>query len=186
MSRFKADNFTNLLEEYKSSVDGTLLKVEKTLRHFALPDLDRGKGNKQLVPAVVKDHKEVKEFTGWLKSKHLVNKIHSLAVLNRERGSHDEETIAQMCRDFGVVKMNWRRLDLSVGSLWKSQYDLTVTYNQDHLKTLHLYSSGNATGLNEWFGEDGLKKLDRAFIHPHVGFGEADSTEAQTTPYLSS
>jgi hypothetical protein len=151
-----------LLKKYKLSASGALLHVEKTLRHLALPDLDKRAGKNPEMLNLITNHTEVKDLTDWLKEKYHVDQIYSLSVPDREREPHDEDTIARICDDFKVVKMDWRRLDMSARTLRHSPYEADKEYTQDSLKCLYLYTSGNAAVLNEWFGEHGLSKL------PHV------------------
>jgi hypothetical protein len=118
LSRFNTDNFCQLLKEYQTSAGGDLLKVEKTLRHVGIPDLDERAGKTPGESNITQDHEEVKILTDWLKSRYHVNKIYSLEVLDREKEPHDEDIIAQICNEFRVEKLHWRRLDMSAKMGW--------------------------------------------------------------------
>lgn len=134
-----------------------LLKYEQTLRYVEFPPLDLMVKEREALcenSHFTKSHREVFRILEWLWDKN-VRKITKLKIPDRLLNPHDDEEMAVWVDKFEVEVLDWKVLDLCVSGLKKG--------TKGRIKELYLYSSGSRAAINDWFGEDGVKKLGEPF-----------------------
>lgn len=125
------------------------IKFESILRYVHFPDMSRKtwEGQKE-------ELQEVPLILRWLRQKE-VKSILRLVVPDCRLNPLAEDGLCTCLEDFGVVKLNWRRLDLGIEPILSLASTLTVLY---------LYSSGNWAVFSHWVSEGGLQKLEKVVM----------------------
>ncbi len=131
---------------------------ESILRSVDFPDL-----GKELFPppehrTVSAMRNEVQQVLDWLRKKE-VKKIIGLSVKDSFYDPHSEETIEQAIADLDIEVLNWKRLDLSIDSIYDSA---------KNVRELYLYCSGSKTAIKHWIGDNGIQRLEKVWWRPPV------------------
>lgn len=120
------------------------------LKYVAFPDLDEFRAQCSATELESLAGKEVKYVLGWLRLIKGVKEIIEVRVLDSRNHPHSEEIIEDAIQYLKVEELDWKRVDLSITAVRKAS---------EHVKKLHLYSSGCWTPLCHWMGPDGLNAL---------------------------
>ena len=94
----------------------------------------------------------VAKVLAWLHDIKKVTNICHLYVPDSLDNPHPEEIIEKAIKPFQIEVLNWRRVDLSVDS---------IVDGAPNVRELYLYSTGNKAALSHWFGDQGLRRLDK-------------------------
>lgn len=116
---------------------------------------------------------EVPLILKWLRQKE-VKSILRLVVPDCRVNPLAEDRICTCLEGFGVVELNWRRLDLGIEPILSLASTLTV---------LHLYSSGNWAVLSHWVSEGGLQKLKKVVMSGTSLVSQLTSTAVESAPH---
>ncbi|KAL8399862.1 hypothetical protein RB594_000326 [Gaeumannomyces avenae] len=151
-----------------------LLKYEQTLRYVEFPPLDLMAKEREALcenSHFTKSHREVFRILKWLWEKN-VRKIIKLKIPDRLLNPHDDEEMAMWVDKFEVEVLDWKVLDLCISGLEEG--------TKGRIKELHLYSSGSRVVINDWFGEDGVKKFGEHFETLVISVIKETCTEARS------
>ena len=149
-----------------------LLLYEETLLYAEFPALDSKVDDRETFrdnTYLIDEHEEVFDILDWLRTKKEVQRIIELKVLDRMVNPHNEERIAAFVKDFGVERLNWRCLDLSLSVFGPNVANDKTSPNDeikvnDKIKELHLYSSGRRAAIDHWLGSDGIPTLTKVSL----------------------
>jgi hypothetical protein len=125
---------------------------ESILRSVDFPDL----GKEPLPPSehrtVSAMRNEVQQVLNWLRTRKDVQKIMGLSVKDSFYDPHSEETIEQAIAGLDIEILNWKRLDLSIDTIFDSA---------KNVRELYLYCSGSKTAIRHWIGDTGVRRLEK-------------------------
>ena len=110
---------------------------------------------------------------GWLRQKD-VKSILRLVVPDCRVNPLAEDRMCTCLEGFGVVELNWRRLDLGIEPILSLASTLTV---------LHLYSSGNWAVLSHWVSEGGLQRLEKVVMSGTSLVSQLTSAAVESAPH---
>ncbi|KAL6796585.1 peptidase S8/S53 domain-containing protein [Trichoderma sp. SZMC 28012] len=136
------------------------LKFENILQHVALPNLLPSTDSWQTIgndhKILPRSHKlrkpiHYKEIFDWLTEKG-VKRVFEIIIEDDLLTPHEDETIIETLKTFGVETWNWRKYDICID---------TISQAAPNVSTLYLYTSGNNTVLRGWSDETGLRTLQR-------------------------
>lgn len=155
----RTHHFTEFLKLVNAGAEqqesqGFRFSFENILRSVDFPDL----GKEPFLPSehrtVSAMRNEVQQVLNWLRTKKDVKKIIGLSVKDSFYDPHSEETIEQAIADLDIEVLNWKRLDLSIDSIYDSARNV---------RELHLYCSGSKTAIMHWIGDSGIQRLERVW-----------------------
>lgn len=135
-------NFTDYVRWLKTQKSKSVFSFEKVLKYANFPSLS-APPYRHLPPSIgarVTDHREIEDIFQWLKGKE-VNTVLDLSVGDRLYGPHSDEAVAYCVNNFQVKCLKWKRLDLYMGYIEKT----------NNLTELHLYSSGSRAVHDHWY-----------------------------------
>jgi hypothetical protein len=140
-------SFTEYVEWLKAHSDddrGQIFKFESILKYAKFPDLNTQtpKLVQDVTGSMQADHTEIWTVFEWL-MKRGVKEVLELSVPDRLFCPHSDDHVASCVNGFAVRVLRWRKLDLYLGNIT----------DKDHLRELHLYSSGNRSVHDQWCRE---------------------------------
>jgi hypothetical protein len=147
----RTHNFTEVLNLLKHGPP-LGFNFESALLSVDLPNFDRileVSSADENNTAVIRE--EACQILDWLYNQN-VRKIISLSTTDSRLDPHSEEVIEKAVARFGVERLDWKRLDLPIMSIFKSA---------KNLQRLCLYSSGNQAVVQHWLGDQGICQLEK-------------------------
>ncbi|KAL7803582.1 hypothetical protein V8C44DRAFT_343878 [Trichoderma aethiopicum] len=148
------------LEDQGDSVSDTF-KFEKVLKYVKCPSL-HSYAQASIQPLGIAatlrtDYNEMEIMYNWLR-KRGVCQVLDLSVPDRLFSPQSDEIVEKCVNSWNIRILNWRKLDLFLGRF--------TTKTKEHLRELHLYSSGNSSVHEQWYRElPTFPKLKRLFIN---------------------
>ncbi|KAF3057645.1 Subtilisin [Trichoderma lentiforme] len=136
------------------------LVFEDILQHVALPNLLPSSDPLHLDADIHRASTEsnnmrgpihYKEIFDWLKKKN-VKRVFEVIIEDDLSTPHEDETIIETLKTFGVEIWNWRKYDISID---------TISQAAPNVSTVYLYTSGNNAVLRGWSDETGLRTLQQ-------------------------
>ncbi|PNP59103.1 hypothetical protein THARTR1_01351 [Trichoderma harzianum] len=92
-----------------------------------------------------------KEIFDWLKKKK-VERVFEVIIEDDLSTPHEDETIIETLKTFGVETWNWKKYDICID---------TISQAAPNVSTVYLYTSGNNAVLRGWSDETGLRTLQQ-------------------------
>jgi hypothetical protein len=136
------------------------LSFEEVLQSVEFPNLDNHHNEDDPFAPMVAGN-EVQRMLDWLREKKKVRKIIRLNVRDSLHHPHSEEVIETAIAPFDIESLDWKRLDLSIDSIFLAA---------PNVRELRLYSSGSQAALRHWIGSEGVRKLKEVSLVPYGGF----------------
>ncbi|KAK4099055.1 hypothetical protein N658DRAFT_509100 [Parathielavia hyrcaniae] len=137
-------SFTDYVEwlmAHKDDEQGSIFKFERILKYAKFPDLNT-QTPKQIQDVMADkqaNYTEIRTMFEWL-SKRGVAEVLELSVPDRLFSPHSDDDVAECVNAFAVRVLKWRKLDLYLGNIT----------DKNHLREVHLYSSGNRSVHDQW------------------------------------
>ncbi|KAK6949938.1 hypothetical protein Daesc_008261 [Daldinia eschscholtzii] len=122
------------------------IEFEHALKHVNIPSFEAG---------TPKRRTEAVSILQWLRKCKNVKCVFKLRVQDSRHHPHSEEDIEKALEKLDVRELDWRRVDLSVTSVFEAI---------PGVEKLWLYSSGSMVALDHWLGENGLRKLPKVSL----------------------
>ncbi|KAI1373538.1 subtilisin-like protein [Hypoxylon crocopeplum] len=114
---------------------------EHALKYVNIPSFETG---------VAERRTEALSIFRWLRECKGVERVFQVHVDDCRHYPHSEEDIEAALAGLDVRELDWQRVDLSVSSVYTAAPEV---------EKLWLYSNGNLSVLDHWFGENGIRRL---------------------------
>ncbi len=155
----RTHDFTEFLKLVNTGVEqkesqGFQFSFENILRSVDFPDLGKEPYSPPEHRTVSAMRNEVQQVLNWLRTKKQVQKIIGLSVKDSFYDPHSEETIEQALAGLDVEVLNWKRLDLSINSIYDSARNV---------RELYLCCGGSKTSIMHWIGDSGMQRLEKVW-----------------------
>jgi hypothetical protein len=136
-------------QAYVENFENTNFECETWYKYVRLPDLHCS--SKGVDPLHTVPREDARTIFNSLRDRK-IKRILEVTVPDCPNHPHSDDTIINCLKEFGVKRLDWRKLDLSVKTILQAAQDV---------EELCLYSSGNEDMLTHWASYEGLYRLHK-------------------------